>query len=75
MNKKSFFNSTYIFLSQTVHTMFELKICPTHNVMERGRFYSTDCDFKPAVCYLGLLIVACAAAKRAIGTRKGEQDT
>ena len=53
-----------------------------NNVKKRPcRFYSARSDFiysvlapKQAYAFLAL-IAACAAARRAIGTRKGEQET
>lgn len=41
--------------------------------MGRGAF--TVMMRKNAIRYLGYLIAACAAARRAIGTRNGEQET
>lgn len=37
--------------------------------------YIRVCPETITLYYLSALILACAAAKRAIGTRKGEQDT
>ena len=60
-------------------------ICPSVSTKNRpgflfrkpGRFIMLySCFLKPSRDYLrGFLIAACAAARRAIGTRKGEQLT
>lgn len=66
-----------------IHTVFF--IYPSVNAKNRPGFLSQkprrfvmlySCFLKPSRDYLrGFLIAACAAARRAIGTRKGEQLT
>lgn len=66
-----------------IHTVFF--ICPSVSAKNRpgflfrkpGRFIMLySCFLKPSRDYLrGFLIAACAAARRAMGTRKGEQLT
>ena len=66
-----------------IHTVFF--ICPSVSAKNRpgflfrkpGRFIMLySCFLKPSRDYLrGFLMAACAAARRAMGTRKGEQLT
>ena len=66
-----------------IHTTFF--ICPSVSAKNRpgfllrkpGRFIMLySCFLKPSRDYLrGFLMAACAAARRAMGTRKGEQLT